>query len=151
MKAKILTGFNAILAFLLGLFGFTGCEPMQKYGPATEYGCPYATFEASGKVTNEKSQPLENIRVRIHPQWDQYGYQEDYDKIYTNANGEYSLNMSYIFPVDSVDIILDDTTGVYQSDSVRVEVEYDKSKVDSSDHWNEGTASVHKDFRLKKK
>ena len=151
MKAKILTRVNALIGLILGLFGFgcVGCA--VKYGipepPAAEYGCPYATFEAQGKVTDEKAQPVENIRVRIR---NRYG--AELPELYTDGNGEYNTGkLEGVFPPDSVDIIVTDTADVYASDSARVKVEYDRSGVPESNHWNEGFGSVYQDFQLQKK
>lgn len=149
MKAKILTGVNSLIGLILGLFGI-GCVSC-KYGvpepvPMAEYGCPYATFEAKGKVTDENAQAVENIRVRIR---NKYGDELPY--IYTDENGEYNTGtLEGVFPPDSVDIIVTDTADIYAPDSVRIKVEYDKSEVSKDDHWNAGAGSVYQDFQLKK-
>ena len=150
MKKSLLTGINALIAFLLTLLGFGSCErPYLKYGlpyPVSEYGCPYASFEAAGKVTDKDAQPVENIRVRVKGiRGDEY-----FPEQYTDEAGEYVVT-SYIFPLDSVDVIVTDTAGVYEGDSVRVKVEYDRSKVAKGDHWNNGKGIVRHDFQLKKK
>ena len=151
MKKTLLTGTNAVITFLMALLGFgtTGC--FMKYGAPYEdrpcaYGTPHATFDVAGKVTDEETQPVENIHVKIkskRPGWfmlDQY----------TNEDGEYHVSFSYM-PDDSVDIIVADTTDIYQGDSVRVKVDYDRSGVSKDDNWNEGTGIVRHDFQLKKK
>ena len=64
MKKSLLTGTNAVITFLMALLGFgtSGCIGLYGIpeipGPA-EYGTPYATFEAAGKVTDEAAQPVE--------------------------------------------------------------------------------------------
>ena len=152
MKAKILTRVNAMIAFFLTALGFGSCGWMQKYGIpdpdiVAEYGCPYATFEAQGKVTDEKAQPVENIRVRIR---NRYG--AELPELYTDANGEYKTGkLEGVFPPDSVDIIVADTAGIYAPDTARVKVEYDRSGVPESNHWNEGFGTVYQDFQLQKK
>ena len=149
MKAKILTRVNALIGLILGLFGFS-CVSCVEYGvpvPIAEYGCPYATFEAQGKVTDEKAQPVENICVRIR---NRYG--DELPELYTDANGEYKTGkLEGVIPPDSVDIIVTDTADVYASDTARVKVEYDRSGVPESNHWNEGFGSVYQDFQLTKK
>ena len=149
MKAKFLTRVNALISLILGLFGF-GCVSCVEYGvpvPLAEYGSPYATFEAQGKVTDENARPVEKIRVRIK---NRLG--TEYPEIYTNENGEYNTGMlEGVYPPDSVDIVVTDITGNYASDSVRVKVNYDRSNVSKSDHWNEGVGSVYQDFRLTRK
>ena len=149
MKAKLLTRVNALIGLILGLFGFS-CVSCVEYGvpvPVAEYGCPYATFEAKGKVTDENAQPVQNIRVQIKK-----NEQSAFPDIYTDENGEYNtFTYNGIFPLDSVDIIVSDTADIYAPDSVRVKVDYDRSQVAPSDHWNAGSGSVYQDFQLKKK
>jgi putative lipoprotein (rSAM/lipoprotein system) len=156
MKTKILNRINAIIAFLVSVLGLTNCERTVKYGSgpeiAAEYGCPHATFEAFGKITDQEAKPLENIRVTVKKtsrgdSSEGYTFPEEF----TTENGEYKVGKYSVFPMDSVDILVDDTAGVYNSDSVRLKVEYDKTNVAPSDHWNNGTGSVHYDFQLKKK
>ena len=150
MKAKMLSGINAFITFVIGLLGFglTGCFP-SKYGSPdirVEYGCPYATLEVKGKVADEASQPIENIRVVTHSR-----YMDDGVETYTDENGNYQFDQTHVFPVDSVDIIATDTAGVYAPDSVRVGVSYDRTGVAEDDHWNSGEGSAYHDFQLKKK
>ena len=152
MKAKILTRFNALLAFLLGLLGFglTGCF-RSKYGVPddmliAEYGCPYATLDVQGKVSGEHAEPLEHIRVATHGR-----YEENALYTYTDEKGNYQLGQEGVMPPDSIDIIATDTAGIYETDSVRVGVTYDRSGVTDDNHWNEGTGVVYHDFQLKKK
>ena len=70
MKAKILTKINAVIAFLLGVLGFSSCEwGMKKYGVPpddilSKYGTPYAMLEAKGTVTNEQNAPVKSARVQ---------------------------------------------------------------------------------------
>ena len=148
MKAKVLTRVNAMIAFILTALGFGSCDPLQKYGipePMAEYGCPHATFEAKGTVTNEESEPVQNIRVRVK------GIYTDYaPEAYTDENGHYLIDGIDLFPTDSVDVVATDTAGVYAADSVRLKIEYDRSNVDPDDHWNEGDGLVQHDFQLKK-
>lgn len=152
MKKSLLTGSNAVITFLMALLGFgtTGC--FKKYGvPDDEmlllYGVPHATFEASGKVTDEAAQPVENIRVTMKTKREN-GYLSDQ---YTNEDGEYYVSLEDNWPIDSVDIIVTDTADVYEGDSVRVKVDYDRSGVAKDDGWNRGNGIVRQDFQLKKK
>jgi putative lipoprotein (rSAM/lipoprotein system) len=138
MKAKILPRVNAFLAFLLSALGFTSCNYMAKYG------CPHATFEAEGTITDKASCPIKDIRVQVR---DKRGNSR-FPETYTDENGKYRVGEYEVFPMDSVDIIVTDTAGNYASDSVRVKVEYDKSNVPKGDDWNEGAGSVTADFVL---
>lgn len=149
MKAKLLTRVNALIGLILGLFGFS-CVSCVEYGvpvvPVAEYGCPYATFEAKGKISDENAKPVQNIRVQIKSR-----YESAFPEVYTDENGEYNTFTYNVLPIDSVDIIVSDTADIYASDSVRVKVDYDRSQVAPSDHWNAGSGSVYQDFQLKKK
>ena len=70
---------------------------------------------------------------------------------YTNEDGEYYVSLEDNWPIDSVDIIVTDTADVYEGDSVRVKVDYDRSGVSKDDNWNNGKGIVRHDFQLKKK
>ena len=147
MKKSLLTGTNAVITFLMALLGFgtTGC--FMKYGAPVEYGVPHATFEAAGKVTDEAAQPVENIRVKMKTKWENEYFLDQY----TNEDGEYYVSLEDNWPIDSVDIIVTDTADVYEGDSVRVKVDYDRSGVSKGDNWNNGKGIVRQDFQLKKK
>ena len=111
-----------------------------------EYGAPYAELEVSGIVTNQEDQRLEDMRVTVK----QEGHQT-LPRTYTNQEGWYEEQGYIDLPRPTVDIIVEDPSGVYAPDSVRLEVTYDKTKVSKKDHWNEGKATVRQDFKLKKK
>ena len=140
MKANVLRGFNAILAFLLTLLGFTACE-----SPKCEYGVPHADFDVSGEITDQDDQPLENIQVRVRDEWG-----NTYPAEYTDIDGAYRIINEETFPSDSMDIIVRDTAGVYESDSVRIKTDYDLSGVVEGG-WYQGQATIHHDFQLRKK
>ena len=172
MKAKLLNGFNALIAFLVTALGFGSCDGAKKYGPppTAEYGVPYAEFEVAGNITDQNDQPLENIQVTVRSK-----YGDTYPEEYTDKDGTYHIGKIGDFPIDSLDIVVQDTSGIYSADSVRVKVEYNRSAVsdnDSSataknissassengssaasedDHWNSGSAFIRQDFRLRKK
>ena len=142
MKAKVLTGINAVIAALLSFLGVS-CREL-----ASEYGVPYATLSVSGTVTNTDSQPVENIRVSVRLNPD-----PEVDKnpiAFSAEDGSYEGSLRGVFPVQTAMLFADDTTGVYDPDSVVVELKYDKSNVSASDHWNSGSATVHQNFRLKR-
>ncbi len=145
MKVKLLNKINALIGILLSLLGF-GCFAGCKYGnpPLVEYGCPHATIDATGTVTDDEKRPLENIRVTVSA----HGV---YSEAYSDKEGEYQATDYGAFPVEYVDVIATDTAGIYQADTIRVKMEYDNSNVESSDHWNAGSGIIKQDFQLKKK
>lgn len=143
MKKSILICINALIATLMGLLGVS-CH-IGYY----EYGSPYATFEMSGTVTDEQEQPLENIQVAVRNRWDRENGSLGYIVCSTNPDGQYEWRSGAY--TDSIEIIVRDTAGVYESDSVNVGLEFDRSGVSKQDHWNWGKAEVQQDFVLGKK
>ena len=140
MKVKLLTSINSLLVFLLGVLGFSSCNYMVKYG------VPHAELEVSGMVTNQEEQRLEDMRVTVK----QEGRQA-LPRTYTNQAGWYEEHGYIDVPRNTVDIIVEDPSGVYASDSIHLEITYDKKDVSKNDDWNEGKATVRQDFKLKKK
>lgn len=142
MKARVL--WDKILrvgikiCMLTGVaFTFAAC-----YAPAR---IPEREFEATGEITDEEDEKLENIEVRIK------AYGHTFYSTYSDSIGQYRIYQLFAegFP-DSVDVIAWDTSGVYETDSTRVKVEYtpSESPVKTS---IAGKLSVHQDFQLKKK
>ena len=146
MKAKVLTQINAVIAFLLSMLGFSSCNFVMKYGTPNDitckYGTPYAEIEATGKITNEENEPIKSARVVLKEMYDTEGY--------TDENGIYDIHVTDIFPKDSVSIVVSDTDGVYEPDSVRIKIDYDRNDTNKNDGFYEGKASINQDFRLKK-
>lgn len=141
MKTKVRRGINAIMAFALSLFGFGSCNFMK-------YGTPYASLEVSGQITDTEEEPLEDIRV-IVKNHTEYSEQQMLPRTYTNQFGEYDEKNDGVFPVDNIDIIVEDPSGFYERDSVRVKVEYKRERGSSS--WDYGDAHIQQNFQLKKK
>ncbi|MBQ7531744.1 MAG: radical SAM-associated putative lipoprotein [Paludibacteraceae bacterium] len=145
MKTKVLKGINALLAAILGLLGVS-CH----IGYA-EYGSPYATFEISGTVSNEDDEPLQNIQIVHQRGWkDGAGttyWSEWPDTLYTDADGKFYRNYGGDFPLEYRKLVVNDTTGVYASDSVDTTVTYSGG----DHHWYHGKGELKADFVLKKK
>ena len=147
MRIKILKAINYLITLLLGPLAMTGC--LVKYGvPEPDipvaYGSPYAEFEVTGKVMDQDSTPVQNIRITVHaPNGGQI-----MPEAYSEEDGRYDAFYEAAFAVDKVDIIAHDTAGIYDSDTVRnVAVEY----TGGGSGWYEGHTSVEQDFVLKKK
>ena len=140
MTTKLLTSVNSFLFFVLGALGFSSCNFMAKYG------VPYAELEVTGVVTDQEEKCLEDMRITVK----QCGYQV-LPRTYTNQAGWYKESGDVGALRDSVDIIVEDPSGVYAPDSARLPFILDKSKVSKNDPWNEGKATVRQDFKLKKK
>ena len=145
MKAKFLHAINSFIAILLGVLGF-GCSHQEGEVNQCEYGVPYAQLQVQGKITDQASAPVENIRVRIkdtrHPVL---------PDTYSGEDGNYLIQSDFAYPTSPIMIVVDDTANVYEPDSALVEVEYTRDKNSPKDNWYEGEAVVYQDFRLRKK
>jgi len=94
MKRKVLKKYNKLIAILLSIMGiggaisFTGCDGDGGEDISAEYGTPHASFKIYGTVTSESKVAIPNIKVKMQ-----------YDSIYTDENGEYSIQVVE-FPQD---------------------------------------------------
>lgn len=155
MTSKMRKWFNVLLGAILGFMGY-GCDRTEKYGvlepdiPA-KYGTPTADLIFEGEVTNEENAPLKNIQV-VHregwkdgegnPSWLEYA-----DTLYTDAEGKYNKAYKGTFPLELHKVIVNDTAGVYKSDSTVTNVSYSGG----DDEWYSGKGNLKVDFTLKKK
>ena len=152
MKAKFLRYINTFLeTAIMVLVGvsFGGCATKYGVGPepvVAEYGAPYATFEVSGSVTNEDSKPAAGIRVTVQSDGNPL-----LPETYSEEDGLYTIKDGGAFPMPHIEIIAEDTSGMYAPDTARVDVQYDRSSVSKDEGWNFGKASIIQDFQLKKK
>lgn len=143
MKTKILSLLNVLLTFVLGLLGFQSCDVAKKYGPGpeVEYGAPYAEYDVSGTITDEEEKPLKNMQIKLKENGVPIA-----PETYSGEDGKYALREEG-FPMNRVDVVVSDTAGVYESDSVNVAVSFEGG----TDGWNAGKATIQHDFQLKKK
>ncbi len=115
MKQKLLLWLNRCLTVIVAALGFQCCtECMNKYG------VPYTELKVQGRVTDTQEKPLDNMQVVV----DRYWYN---DTVYTNGKGEYASYGKYVGQ-DSVTVVVNDTAGVYASDSTKAMVEYVSQK-----------------------
>ena len=132
VKKLLIKSTNWMLAGLIGLFGFAGCQDSEKEN-RVEYGVPSADFTVKGAVVNEADgKPIAGIRVGYSPaEWneDAYGPKPEYywdieTFVITNANGAFTLtNREYrgfgIIPV-YVEDIDGEENGLFQPKKVDV-------------------------------
>ena len=138
MKTKVRNWFNVFLGAVLGLMGF-GCFSCGKYAS------PTYNLTVEGEVTDENEKPLPKMQV-INRQGSEGYWREDYaDTLYTNAQGKYYKKRIEYHPPMRHQVIVNDPSGVYQSDTVVAEVE---EYVDKKGERNE---NLKVDFVLKKK
>jgi putative lipoprotein (rSAM/lipoprotein system) len=115
----LIKAVNWMLAGILGLLGFSGCD--DKSG-LVEYGTPWADYTIKGSVINKANgKPVEGISVVVSnvPEgpalmygvpWTSYKYLS----AVTDAKGAFKLSdkgMTDYFPPDSVPLIVSDIDG----------------------------------------
>ena len=110
------------------------------------YGCPYAEYDVEGYVYDEDGNMLENMQVIVRT----YDASWDYpDTVYTNADGHYhAIHSLTSTGGDCMEVIANDTAGVYDSDSRHISS--GKMKVKDHDSWST-YYSMRADFKLSKK
>ena len=150
MSKTLITYLNKVLGAMIGALGLTGCVAV-KYGVPDDggmvamYGCPVATFAAEGMVTNEQGEPIKGVKVTAGER--QYMSEESMGKALTDEQGQYYITIDAMFPADSIWLYVDDSTGLYASDSTKVRVEYEGN---GDGMWNMGNGKAKADFRLVK-
>ena len=154
MKAKVLMRINAIIAAILSFLGISSCNNMPVlYGTPAMYGVPIVNLQASGKVTNEQKEPLQNINIQIKKENEGEKYDIVYGSdIFTDTDGKWKLEYNLDLPVDlmengkdSIWIHAVDTTAAYSSDSVKIEITLDRTQ---AHEWVEGACTIEQDFQL---
>ena len=134
---KVRTWINGMLSAILGLIGY-GCSGGSEE-ILCKYGVPYAELEVSGQVTNKEGEPLKDMQIVMHPKW--------INTLYTDSLGQFDTNNQYMDPFcKKLKIIVNDTSGVYASDSTVVAVTYSGG----DGNWNFGRGEIHVDFQLRK-
>lgn len=150
MKARFLTLWGKIVAAIVSVFGFHGCDIH-----AVDYGCPCAEFTMKGTVTTEENTPLEDIRVTVEV-WSVAGNdkRQMYEKTTcTDADGKVSVNTGFVYVPDSVSVKIDDVDGEanggdFQSQVLSPKVVMTKDK---DGEWSLGTYAATFDVKLQKK
>jgi putative lipoprotein (rSAM/lipoprotein system) len=144
----ITKGANWILAGILSILGFSGCEINNG---VEEYGTPYATFSFHGKVANNAKKPVKGIKVEVCE--GQGGYPVT-DSVLTNETGQYSIQFQ-TFPNENFRVIVSDidgeANGSYQNDTIRVKISDKDYYEKGNGSWNYGLASKEVDVVLKEK
>ena len=158
MTIRMRKWFNVLLGAILSFMGY-GCDRTEKYGvvnPAfpdapAKYGTPTAALIFDGQVTNEEKEALPNMQIVHRGGWKNSEggtHWSDYaDTLYTDAEGKYNKAYKGTFPLEIHKVIVNDTAGVYQSDSTVTNVTYSGGDGD----WYSGKGELKVDFTLKKK
>ena len=143
MKTKILNKINLLIAFLMGILGFN----CNGWPFANAYGAPHADFIIEGIVVNEATEPLNNIQVLAKSGWkDNEGFihYSDGNIVYTQIDGKFKHFLGD--PGGHYKIIVNDTSNVYQSDSLDIQAHFKNGK----GTWYYGSDSTYVEIVLKK-
>ncbi len=141
-KFLLIKRYNAVLAVLLSLLGFTtACDNGES---PVEYGVPYATFIVSGNVKDEATNDnIPDIRVVLNT-----------DTAYTDASGNYEVSCVE-FPDDQTFVVafkdVDGTAnGEYEANEQTVEF-INPVFSGSSKSWYSGDTEKELNVKLKEK
>ena len=154
-------GIKTAIGFLLGLLGFSSCDPLgflfpKMYGsPAAEYGMPYAEYKLKAEATDEDGIPVEGIRVVVSPEGQVDDWQND--TTYTGQDGKAEIEMlKYTWPSqENMKVLFDDVDGEKNGtfDSVALDknnLEIEQT-VQGSGNWDEGKFIITAKAKLPKK
>ena len=142
MKTKLRQKYNNLLQKFIRLFSLSSVA----FVLTACYGCPYAEYDVEGYVYDEDGNMLENMQVIVRT----YDASWDYpDTVYTHADGHYhAIHSLTSTGGDCMEVIVNDTAGVYDSDSRHISS--GKMKVKDHDSWST-YYSMRADFKLSKK
>lgn len=162
MKVRLNRWYNAVLTALLGLLGFESCDSPDEYGPIpVEYGTPYADYQFSGTVTDERNSPIKDIKVSakfVYQMND--GRVETYsvDSTQTDGSGKYAFESRRFISDPDLKLIVEDMDGeanggAFKSDTI--DIDYDNARKvkepAAGESWSTGTYAINQDIKLKKK
>ncbi len=145
-KTKLRIWVNSLIGFILGLFGISCFS-------CAMYGVPTGDLVFKCNVSNETNEPLKGMQVVRRGGWKDGAGRMNWDEwaeadtLYTDEEGNVYRFRKGEFPVTLQKVIVNDTTGEYQSDSTIFEVKY-KGGYGS---WYEGTATLDAKFTLRKR
>ena len=148
MKANrtIIKIINWVLAGVLSIFGFAGCEIFG----TMEYGTPNADYTVKGAVVdNATGNAIKGIRVSYNPESaPKYSQTSDKrkDYVFTDAKGEFKITKNDIQDIQAqwpvfVEDVDGEENGLFQSETLQV----DFSKAEhsgKSKHWYKGEYTV---------
>ena len=95
MSRRLLSFQTKVIAFLMGLLGFSACSDTEKDDEnVVMYGTPTAQFVVKGSVINKNEQPIQNIKTVIEVIYrDTEGkiLSHPLDSVQTNTKGEFEI------------------------------------------------------------
>ena len=149
VKKSFFRFFDKIIVLFLSSLGvLTGCG-----SHLDEYGMPHASFELKGTVTDNVTQPIQNIRV-VRP----FGYEDIYggipgDTIYTDKDGKYAFAFegfpSQKYQLKFEDIDGEENGGLFQTKEI--EGEFTQTDlVEKGKGWYDGKYAKTQDAELER-
>lgn len=139
-------GAGKIIAALLALLGFAGCEIV---GGRVEYGTPHASFEVKGRVTDGDGDPIRDIKIVVD-EGEQGNPDYPLGVGITDASGRYVVIGSW-FGGRNLTVVTEDIDGEANGGefaSKSVEIEIDSDDYVGGDGWYRGKAAKTADFTL---
>lgn len=123
MSSKLPSFQTKVIAFLMGLLGFSACSDSEKDDESVVmYGTPSAQFVVKGNVVDKNDQPIQNIKTVVeftHSNSDGKTIAYPMDSVQTNAKGEFEIkgyipyyNSKFAMRFEDID---DKTNGSYQN------------------------------------
>lgn len=143
IKSNIFKKYNAIIAALIGLLGYSCSDGGDD--PVVEYGTPSAKFIVKGKVVSaETKKGIENIRVIMVN-----------DTTFTDSEGKYQVVDEHGFPVSQkytikLQDIDGDLNGEFQDKESDVEFK-DPKFTGGNGNWYSGETSKEFDIEMDNK
>ena len=151
LRKYLFSGINWLLAGLLSLLGFSGCNIIE---PMDEYGTPFADYTVKGKVLDKSTgKPVKGVRVGYSPTpvaVPMYGvppasYQMMSVADTTDVQGEFKLTERVSLTDEAVPIYVEDIdwaeNGVYTPETLMVSFK-DAERTGKPKGWYHGEYTV---------
>ncbi len=138
MIQKARMRWNALLTFILSLFGFGTIS-------CNMYGVPHGIFMADGIVTDSEHKPLQGMQVVIGAEDREFFFIQD--TVYTTTDGKFHDSFHGEFPGNYCVVVVNDTSGVYESTTQSTNFIY----TDSNKSFSWGTAYAIFEVTMQKK
>ncbi|MDR2138210.1 MAG: radical SAM-associated putative lipoprotein [Tannerella sp.] len=164
INRSLIRNANRILAGILALLGFGGCEKKEVAVP--EYGTPRADYTVKGVVVNRATgRPVKNIRVSytaLEQTIVEYGvppvtYSGDgpFADDVTGSDGTFKITQTmFAVPANPVPVYVEDTdgeaNGLFEPDSLTVDFR-DAGRSGERDGWYDGEYTVDVKVELTEK
>jgi putative lipoprotein (rSAM/lipoprotein system) len=148
LEFRMLKSYNKVIALVLSLLGFTGCEDVLN--TKAEYGVPHADFIINGKIQSKiTNQSIPNIRIIVKDTIQ--GLNIPLDTVYSNAQGNYEAIVSE-FPLDRAYLLsVSDIDGVANGEFIEKDTlaEFKNPIFTGGDgHWYDGKTTKIVDIKL---